>query len=42
MMAMRADIYTAQDLSDIERIVREMDLDEQDMSDILDILAAID
>ncbi len=42
IMAMRADIITAQDLADINRLLYGMAMDHQDMADILDVLQLID
>jgi hypothetical protein len=41
-LALQARIYDAQDMTDIERLLAEHDLDEQDLGDVLDILALMD
>lgn len=42
LMALRMQILDAQDAADINRLLRDMDMDEQDLSDIADILALVD
>lgn len=42
MLGLRDQIYTAQDISDIEKFLADHDQDQQDIDDIADVLALLD
>jgi hypothetical protein len=42
LLGLQEQIYTAEDISDVERFLSEYDQDQQDADDIADILAILD